>query len=218
MRRLPTQIRRLEMWWRALYATIGGGTFEGDPANDSHVTLIDHIAMNKLDFITCQNVALGATTGNAVLAFTEDHTGLGSLVPSEGNAKSRLNVDMRRGDDLIKVIAGHPTVIKIDVEGFELEVMKGLSEVLANSETALVVEIIDNFLRKAGSSAKHVMEYLSLRGYDAYTFEVASLRWRKALAIKPLDRLPVNCNCDVLFINRKSSQLRGRITNLLKPG
>ena len=62
----------------------------------------------------------------------EGNTGLASLRPWPG-AKygARLSVRAERGDDLIALrVAPSPTVIKIDVEGFEEEVLAGLDATL----------------------------------------------------------------------------------------
>ena len=56
-------------------------------------------------------------------------------------------------------------VIKIDVEGAELLVLKGAQETLARYHPTLLIEIVDRQLRQMGTSAAEVTQFLTARGY-----------------------------------------------------
>jgi hypothetical protein len=62
----------------------------------------------------------------------------------------------------------HPTVIKIDVEGLELDVLQGLEATLQESEPLLMIE------RNLGSAA--VAAWLEARGYQLWAYDSATNR------------------------------------------
>ena len=304
MRRMPIRIRRVDMWWRGVYALIGAGAFDSDPAIDGrwpaglqepvrlrsgalvrldlqdwlqrrayfsglyyqtdlelllgrllrpgdvwvdvganigvvsliaamkigpqgrgiafepnplvYERLLDHLKLNGVNFISCHNVALGACPGNAVLSFSSVHTGTGSLVGPNPHASS-IDVQVRCGDDFAVFGPGDRVVMKIDVEGYELEVLQGLSNALSHPETAILVEVIDEYLRRAGSSAAQVVDFLAAKGYEPYRFELQSHRWAKELVVRPAPIPLERDDSDLLFINRQSTDLRERLRSVAKP-
>jgi FkbM family methyltransferase len=58
--------------------------------------------------------------------------------------------------------------IKIDVEGFEMQVLQGGAHTLADLKPRLFIELDDNNLKKQGSSAAELCRYLQSLGYTIY--------------------------------------------------
>ena len=56
-------------------------------------------------------------------------------------------------------------LIKIDVEGFEYEVLQGMEDVLSSLHCPVVIEITPSFLEKAGHSAKDIYNLFYVHGY-----------------------------------------------------
>lgn len=68
--------------------------------------------------------------------------------------------------DVESVLSDSPVFVKIDTEGFEMEVLTGLSELLsAKKVSQLVVEIDKGNLEKFGSSPEMVYRYLANYGF-----------------------------------------------------
>lgn len=61
-------------------------------------------------------------------------------------------------------------LIKIDVEGIEMNVLKGAKKTLQKMHPNLVIEVLDNQLKLGGSSKKEVLSFLKSLGYYAYSF------------------------------------------------
>lgn len=58
--------------------------------------------------------------------------------------------------------------IKIDVEGFEYEVLAGGSEVIKKWKPVLFIELDDNNLKENNKNAKELVELLVGFGYDTF--------------------------------------------------
>jgi FkbM family methyltransferase len=56
-----------------------------------------------------------------------------------------------------------PKIVKIDVEGFEINVLKGASEMLQQFKPVLLIEILDTT-----SNRKEILDYLASYQYEAY--------------------------------------------------
>jgi FkbM family methyltransferase len=59
-------------------------------------------------------------------------------------------------------------LIKIDVEGAEYRVLKGMEVVLQSAKPEILIEIIDNHLQKDSSSAIVVFDFLWSMGYKSF--------------------------------------------------
>jgi FkbM family methyltransferase len=104
--------------------------------------LEEKLATNRLDSVTLHRVGLGDT--DADLPFEPPHgdnLGTGRFSSCSDRAGAPV-VTMRRGDEYLEAAGiAHVDVIKIDVEGWETAVLKGLSETLERDRPLLIVEV-----------------------------------------------------------------------------
>lgn len=123
---------------------------------------------NGLSRLELVGKALGSEPGVAQLREFAGHTGWGSLTangPDGSAATATWEVPVVRGDDLFAAAAAaRPMVIKIDVEGFEVPVLRGLQRTLEH-HPIVFVEIADAHQRRAGFSAAELRGLLESRGY-----------------------------------------------------
>jgi FkbM family methyltransferase len=88
--------------------------------------------------------------------------------------------------------------MKIDVEGWELEVLRGADELInSHAIRALVCEVEESHLRRAGTSAHEVVRFMLERGYVPVPLRKFSERVRGALAASPM---PTKLTGDVVFL------------------
>lgn len=64
-----------------------------------------------------------------------------------------------------------PTIIKLDVDGFELRVLRGARKCLSQNHPRLWVEVHPQFLSRQGSSADAVLNFLREAGYAISFFD-----------------------------------------------
>ena len=116
-----------------------------------HVVAFEPVAENcgqieskMLTNVDCRQVALGDAAGE--LPIFVDHQSSSLAIAPHPQAPQQI-VQIVRGDDLLNLAP--PTVVKIDVEGYEVEVIRGMHRILGGVR-ALFVEIHFAILAKRG--------------------------------------------------------------------
>ena len=77
-----------------------------------------------------------------------------------------------------------PTLIKIDVEGYEVQVLQGIRSLLSWPEVLLVTEVGEAMLKRAGHSSDELHAVLASHGFRPFRFDIRSSRWAKVLELR----------------------------------
>ena len=132
-------------------------------------------------------LALSSQAGTSTLTVPTDEDGelqiqLGSLSHREGGGGSRqFEVRVQTLDAYLPLIEAPVSVIKVDVEGFELEVLRGAKGLRERERPPLVLEI-EHRHQPQGQSAQEVVSWLLSRDYTVKGVTTAGLiDWREAL-------------------------------------
>ena len=169
--------------------------FEPDPANRARLT--EHISMNALTNVKVMAMGLGSEQRvHRLYKVVDSNAGMNRIVLDDPSSDRFpfSEIQVERLDGLLPTLGlDRVDLIKIDVEGFEHEVLKGAEATLRDFHPTLFVELDDDNLRENGSSAAALIGWLSERGYAI----------NAALTGSPLDvgRLD-HCHLDVLAVHR----------------
>jgi FkbM family methyltransferase len=104
--------------------------------------------------------------------YSADRSNSGSSSLSSSNASSwgppsaQHRVHAMPLDTLLEGKVSRVDVLKIDVEGTELEVLKGAEETLKRYRPVLVIELDDQLLQSVGTSMSEVKTHLARCGYQ----------------------------------------------------
>jgi len=79
----------------------------------------------------------------------------------------RISIEAVALDDVIP--DSQPvSFVKIDVEGAEMKVLKGMEAIIQRDAPVMVIEISDSWLKELGSSSAEVFDFLFRHGYEIY--------------------------------------------------
>jgi FkbM family methyltransferase len=136
-----------------------------EPVNES----CQQITSKALKNVECLPIALGDTACEMPMFINRQFSSLAMTSPGARPQTVRV----ARGDDLTSL--PRPTVIKVDVEGYELEVIRGMHEVL-NHVRALFLEIHFQILEDRGMrlAPATLIKELKQLGFSKITWPDAS--------------------------------------------
>lgn len=121
--------------------------------------------------ISVYNYALG-NTKEVLPIYGNDNIGASSLFTSE-NRKKIQDIKVLRLDDIVQDLGlERCDLVKIDVEGFELEVLKGGKEFFAKHKPKIVLEYTPFFYdKKDPNIARELIQLLFTLGYKLYDID-----------------------------------------------
>lgn len=141
--------------------------FEPDPLNFTR--LLKNIAMNKFTNIKVTPIGLGDKPGKYKLENIVEFNSAGKRIAPEGAVSSSdfAEVEINTLDNFLNADASVNKVdlIKIDVEGFEFNVLKGAMNTIRKYSPVLYIELDDNNLKQQSASAKELIHLLAANGY-----------------------------------------------------
>lgn len=139
-----------------------------EPVAENAASVRENARINQFDHIKVLELAVGRETGTAELLLT-DWDGGGSLASSAvrpAEPVSRRQVRVAALDDLIPAERlPKPSVVKIDVEGVEMEVLQGMSKTIAESRPVLLYEVDDGRKDSFHRRWKELDDYVAGLGY-----------------------------------------------------
>jgi FkbM family methyltransferase len=128
--------------------------FEPDPVN--YGILQRNIEVNKIVNVRTEWKAVGAVNGKVNISRVSNST----VVPSNrGVAVEMTNLD--------QYAYLHPTFLKIDVEGFEVDVLRG-SQKLLEGKPKLAIEIHPQAIARYGASVADLFGAIDVGSYDSW--------------------------------------------------
>lgn len=175
-----------------------------EPSPSVHSRLAQNVRRNPRlsPRIHIHRVALSNTRGPVQFFVSNEpfNSGVGGLGPSHNRDNVPVEVFAQQGDDLIaRGRMSPPDLIKIDVEGFEMEVLRGLEHFLrTNSNVELVFEHEPYRLSERSMNKRAVIEYLRGLGFEIRQFADPKQGLTAPLAETTLER-----SCDL--VARKAS-------------
>lgn len=139
-----------------------------EPVGPTFELLSRNIALNNLqDHVLLINSAAGGESGELLFTSKEDTT---NHVVSELDhvVEDTLTVPVVTIDSLVKY--SPPALMKIDVEGYETEVLNGMMETLSLSSLKAIIIELNGSGERYGYDEDKIHELLLSKGFAAYTY------------------------------------------------
>lgn len=139
-------------------------SIEPVPATYSH--LVDNISINHITHIaTPLNMALGSTEGLITFTSKYDTVNHVAIVADKDTIEVKVNsLDHIVGDR-------SPALLKIDVEGYETEVLAGAQQVLQNSSLKAIIIELNGSGGRYGYDENKIHELLISQGFSPFIYE-----------------------------------------------
>lgn len=149
---------------------VGARVINVEPIPGTFEKLCRNVIANRLsDRVNCHNIGAGSEEG--ILLFTADRDTTNHVVTAEeARTVKTIDVPVRRMDDVLQ--GARPRLLKIDVEGWEAEVLKGMPETLADP-TLIGVVMETNSLagRYEGNEDDEVIGIMTKAGFRAFSYD-----------------------------------------------
>jgi FkbM family methyltransferase len=146
-----------------------GKVFAFEPLNHLQQKFRKNMALNKVYNVTLFPMALSDAESEAEFNIHTDswNQGTFSLNNTDGNHKQLVSVKV--ADNIPEIEALRSLAfIKIDVEGYEYHVLRGLALTLKKHRPRIIFEYDDNYWAATGQSMIDCHKFLSDLGYQMY--------------------------------------------------
>jgi len=136
--------------------------FEPDAINFKHLTN----AVKNWPQVICKNQAVAAQNGNLILyasgLLNIDHRTYQPASFTHSYSVNKIALDHELSNCTVRLI-------KMDIQGFEMDALQGMKNLLMQPDVILISELWPYGLNEAGSSAIAMFEFLKNLGFGIYT-------------------------------------------------
>jgi len=164
--------------------------FEAHP--ETHELLQKNIQLNHIENIDTFNFALGNEPGKATIYdnWNVNRGGASLVIHSENS--TGFEVDVKTLDEVIQNDF-QPKMIKIDVEGFEFQVLKGAAKTIENAKPILIIEF--SVSRENHYDPFEMIDFIESFGfYDIFKLSGTKERKSKLIQINSREEFPNHDN------------------------
>lgn len=137
-------------------------SFEPEPYNFN--LLQANITQNQCHNVIPQCMAVGNDNTIMDMYLSKECTGMHRLYPSKYTTDETIRVIVRRLDDST-LLGEDISFVKIDVEGSEFGVLKGMEKIL-DKDLTIYMEFVEEGQREYGSDPKEVLGFLESKGFN----------------------------------------------------
>jgi FkbM family methyltransferase len=158
-------------WYATLFGkrARSGAVYSYEPVPDTFAALCRNIELNDLSsIVTAHAVCVGKENGEITFIRTEN-SGLGHVATVEDVAAEQFKIPLVTLDGHADKWRGRIALIKIHVEGFELEVLGGAENLLLVENQPIVqVKLTDARMARYGANRQRIVESLIRSGLSVY--------------------------------------------------
>lgn len=147
---------------------VGAKVFSFEPVPATYQTLLWNIAINQVQSrVELFQNAVGSEHGS--VHFSIDQDTMNHVATNLD--KSVIEVEVVRLDDVVSQKNVFPSLLKIDVEGFETEVIKGASLILSNPSVQAIIIELNGSGKRYGYDEGWIHETLCKNGFSPTQYD-----------------------------------------------
>lgn len=164
--------------------------------NPSTLEILErNISLNQSSNIRVVSKAIGSEAGNAMIYPNWHINRGGASLIRKGNKEEGVQVEVITLDSLLTESKLRPKMLKIDVEGFEFEVLKGASNLLMSSSPPIIIIEISSERETSGGSVNSILEFINREGKYSFYINIGGKESRSTLRkLDNYSQLPIHDN------------------------
>lgn len=138
-----------------------GKIFSFEPENSNFLVLEENIDLNKINNVVLLNIALGEKEKKETMYISPENKGDHTLVPMD--RREPVNIDVTTFNAFYRNNLKHLNValIKIDVQGYELQVLEGMKDNLKQKTIDnMIVEFTPERVKMAGRNPHDFLDII----------------------------------------------------------
>ncbi len=152
-------------------AAIGARGVAFEPVPGTYRRLVENMRLNHLDEkVRCINKGVGAEKG--AIAFTSDGDTTNHAIASGEKCENKIMVDVTTLDAALENEV--PSLMKIDVEGFETPVLNGARDTLKNQALHAVIMELNGSGARYGFDESVIIDSMLKLGFGMYAYDPLS--------------------------------------------
>lgn len=147
---------------------VNGKIIAFEPIPINFKTLKNNVSLNNFPQIVLVNKALGNTNSQMNIHINEQAQNPGAFNLFEDGVRNTI-IECIKGDDYLQANNIEKIdFIKIDVEGYEYEVLKGLRQTISRFHPSIIFEYDRNYQLKMNADAGLIFDFLKELNYNFY--------------------------------------------------
>jgi len=163
-------------------AVAGAFSIALEPIPSTFTHLKNNVSINNVEsLVTLCNCGAGAMKTS--LRFTKNHDTVNHVLTESTSENDTVEVPIVTLNEICR--HRNPLLIKMDVEGFEMEVLKGAKEILSNSQLKAIIIELNGSCRRYGVSEEEIHALLREVGFRPFTYEPFSRSLRSLSTYQP---------------------------------
>ncbi len=136
-----------------------------EPNDRNHARLVENLGLNHLTNVQVRKLGVGSQVGTGTLRYSPEMAGGGTLNPHAAATVSQSVQITTLDHDVASASLPPPDLIKIDIEGWELEALHGARATLEAHHPALFLEMHGETMREKKRKASAIVAFLCDAGY-----------------------------------------------------